>query len=130
MPDCVPLFEPGQDPTCVASAAVTGCRFVRVTAGVNVLNGLTQVSPTGVGLKALGVAARDKAIGEAVMVYRHGVVPVEAGEALAHGDRIASDAQGRAVKLATAGAGAVDLGVCMADGAINTFPPIALELGA
>lgn len=124
--DCVPNFEPGQDPTCLANAAVTGCRFVRITPGVNAVDGLAQVDPCPAAAHAFGVAARDKLAGAAVMVYRHGVVPVEAGAALAHGQRVESDATGRAIPLAAG----IALGTVMADGALGAFPPIALELGA
>lgn len=126
MPDCVPFSQPGQDPTCVANGAVTGCRFVSVKTGVNEVNGLAQVATTGAAARAFGVAARDRLDGQAVMVYRHGEVPVLCAGALAHGQGVESDAQGRAVVLAAG----VRLGTVMADAADATLAHIALELGA
>lgn len=126
MVDCVPFFEPGQDPTLHASAAVEGCRFVSIITGVNAVDDNAQCAHTGAGLKAFGVAARTKAIGEKVMAYRHGVVPVLAGAALAHGQGVESDAQGRAIPLAAG----VRCGTVMADAANATMAKIALELGA
>jgi predicted RecA/RadA family phage recombinase len=126
VPDCSPFFEPGQDPTCVANGPVTGCRFVRIKPGVNAVNDLAQVETCPAAAKAFGVAARDKLDGQAVMVFRHGVVPVLCAGAIAHGVRVESDAQGRAVPLAAG----VELGVCMADAADATFAKIALTLGA
>lgn len=128
MPDCVPFFEPGQDPTCVAAGAITGCRLVRIKTGVNALNDLAQVE-TVAGMaagKCYGVAARDKLDGETVMVYRRGVVPILCSGAIAHGVHVEVDAQGRVVPLAAG----VDVGTCMQDAADATFAKIALTLGA
>lgn len=126
MPDCIPFSQPGQDPTCYAQAAVTGCRFVSVKTGVNEVNGLPGVAHTGAGLKAFGVAAQDTAVNAALMVYRHGEVPILAGAALSHGQRVESDANGKAIPLASG----IALGTVMADAADATLAHIALELGA
>lgn len=124
MPDCIPFLEPGQNPTCKANGAITGCRFVQVKTGVNAVEGLSQVETCGAGLAAYGVAARDKLTTEAVMVYRWGNVPVLAGAALSHGQKVQSDAQGRAIPLA----GGVELGTAMADAADATFAEISLNI--
>lgn len=126
MPDCTPFFEPGKDPTCVAAGAVTGCRFVQVKTGVNALNDLTQVETCGAGGEPFGVAARDKLDGQAVMVYRDAIVPVLAGAALSHGQRVQSDAQGRAIPLA----GGAQAGICLKDAADATFAKIAIGTGS
>ena len=126
MPDCAPFMEPGQNPTCHVNAAVTGCRFVQIKTGVNAVDGNAQVEPCGAGLKAFGVAARDKLAGEKVMVFRWGVVPVIAGATLAHGVPVEADAQGRAIPLAAG----ERLGICMLDAASGAQAKIALELGA
>lgn len=126
MTDCVPLYEPGQNPTCHTQAAVEGCRFVKVATGVNAVDGNTQVNHATGGVKPFGVAARTKAVSQKVMVYRQGVVPVLAGEALAHGQKVEAGAAGVAMVLA-AGTAA---GTVMADAANGALAFIALELGA
>lgn len=126
MPDCLPFSQPGQDPTCVAQAAITGCRFVSVKTGVNELNGLAQVAQTAAAGKAFGVAARDAGVGDTLMVYRHGEVPILCSGALSHGQRVEAGANGVAVVLASG----IALGTVMADAADGTFAHIALELGA
>lgn len=123
MPDCIPFLEPGQNPTCRANGAITGCRFVQIKTGVNAVDGLPQVETCGAGLEAFGVAARDKLTTEAVMVYKWGHLPVLAGAALSHGQKVQSDAQGRAIPLA----GGVELGTVMADAADATFAEIAFH---
>lgn len=125
MPDCIPFFEPGQDPTCKVNGGVTGCRFVQVKTGVNAVDDLTQVETCAVGALPFGVAARDKLDGETVMVYRDAIVPVLAGAALSHGQRVQSDAQGRAIPLA----GGVMAGWVLADAADATLAKIALATG-
>lgn len=131
MPDCIPFLEPGQNPTCRANGAITGCRFVQIKTGVNAVDGLPQVETCGAGLEAFGVAARDKLTTEAVMVYKWGHLPVLAGAALSHGQKVQSDAQGRAIPLA----GGVELGTVMADAADATlaeidFRPVGARLAS
>lgn len=124
MADCVPFHLPGNEITGHANVAVIGCRFVVVTPAVNEVDGNVQVSPAGAGVKPFAVAGRDKAAGAKVLLYRDGIVPVEAGAALAHGQFIETDAVGRAIPLAAG----VRCGTVLADAANGAQAQIALEL--
>lgn len=99
MPDAVPLFDPSDVTTGVTSAAVTGCRFLRIS-GTRI-DGLVQVAHVNAsGGRVYGLAVRDKAIGQAVGVAHVGVWPVVAGAALTAGQDVQSDATGAAIPLA------------------------------
>ena len=108
--EAIAFYDPGDDLSCHCEAAVTGKRFVAVSdpkqAGSlglanDTLGGNIVVSPAGAGAAALGVATYDAALGAKVPVMRgHKVVPVEAGAAMTAGDRVQSDASGRAITLA------------------------------
>ncbi len=85
--ECEPFYEPGDHITASPSAAVTGCRFVmisaaRVTASGPV-KGLIQVALATAAGRVFGVAARDAGIGVPVKVIRKRgtVVPVQASNA-------------------------------------------------
>lgn len=106
MVDCLPFSQPGSNPTCLTSADVVGCRFAKVSTGVNEVGGLAQVAHCGAGLRPYGVTARDKLAGEAVMLYREGEVPVTAGAALSHGQAVMSDANGKAIPFVATNAAA------------------------
>lgn len=117
--ESIAYYDPGDDLSCHAEAAITGRRFVVVSdpkqAGseglaANTLGGNIVVSPAGADGRALGVATYDAAAGAKVPVMRgHKVVTVDAGAAIVAGAAVSSDATGRAV---TAGAGPV-LGICL-----------------
>lgn len=85
--ECVPFYEPGDAITGCPTAAVTGMRFVmisaaRVTAaGAN--KGLISIALATAAGRVFGVAARDAAIGVPVKVFRKRgtVVPVQASNA-------------------------------------------------
>lgn len=110
-----PKYLPGQDPTCHAKAAVTGSRFVKLDESVSQhADGHAQVIHAGAGEDAIGVAAFDAAIDTKLLVFCEGVVEVTAGEAIGHGDRIMSGANGVAM-IATEGN--VVLGRAWADAA-------------
>lgn len=113
MPDVTPRWMPGDTITAHCEVAVTGRRFVSISGPT--VDGNPQVSPTGAGLAALGVAARDKLTGEKVMVIGAPgtIVPVDAGAAITAGQKVQSDASGRAIPLAAG----VDLGLAVDDGA-------------
>lgn len=99
--ECIPLFDPGATPTCSPSAAVTGKRFVAISGAT--VGGLMRIAPCGAGLRAIGVAARDAAIGEPVHVYGNPgqIVPVKVGAgALTAGQEVQSDATGQAIVVA------------------------------
>lgn len=106
--ECIPWFEPGTNPTVHATpAAIRGKRFVEVSAAAQGSGPLLSATSEGGNIvaqeasantdRALGVAAHDAAIGEKVMVFRQGVVPVTSGAAVTAGARVVSDSQGRAV---------------------------------
>lgn len=124
MPPISPHFLPGHDRTGVAQVAITGGRFVELATGVNAVEGLPQFRHGAAAVRKYGVAAYDRAVGERLLVYRNGCIPVEAGAALAHGQAVEADAAGRAVPLAAG----VMLGYCEADTAQNALAPITLAL--
>lgn len=97
MVDCLPFSQPGSNPTVLALTDVVGCRFAKVSTGVNAVGGLAQVGHCPAGQRPYGVTARDKLAGNAVMLYREGEVPVTAGAALSHGQPVMSDANGKAI---------------------------------
>jgi hypothetical protein len=100
MPNAVELFKDGPIP-CKASAAVTGGRFVKISATVEATDGNPVVAHAGAGEKVFGVAMHDAAIGAFVTVARPGdVMPVTSGAAVAAGAEVQSDANGKAITLA------------------------------
>lgn len=127
MPDVVPFWTPGESLTCHVGADVTGGRFVRIS-GARV-NDNPQVGPCGAGQAVAGVAARDKAAGQKVLVYSKPgqIIPVRCGAALAAGTKVMSDATGQAVAY-VAGAGVHVAGVLWddvangADGLVRLLP--------
>lgn len=114
MTDCTPLWDEGDTLTCHAAAAVIGCRFVSCTTGRT--EGNPTVQHTAAGGDVFGVAARDKNLGEKVMVHRSRdiIAPVEAGAALTAGQLVQSDAVGRAIPY-VAGAGVIVAGRALDD---------------
>jgi hypothetical protein len=123
--ESIPLFEDGSSPTCVAGAAITGKRFVKV-AGTRSADGLITVVPAAAGDKVFGVAYQDAAIGTRVVVWAEPgmIVPVKTGAvALTAGVEVQSDATGQAIVLA-AGKSA---GVVVEDSAIGADVMVALR---
>lgn len=119
--DLEPLYEPGGFPTCHATTAIRGKRFVTIsgnrTGGPGLSNDLENLYRVkecdAAGQWAFGVAKRDGDINKPVGVYAKpgAVIPITSGAAIAAGEEVMSDAQGRAVPLA--GAGAVPAGRCL-----------------
>jgi len=102
--ECIPLFDPGSALTATASAAVTGKRFVDVTAGLNAANGtLATVAHAAPAARALGVAVRDTASGARLTVETRpgAVVPVTAGATIAAGAEVEVGSAGQAITLAS-----------------------------
>jgi hypothetical protein len=102
--ECIPYKEPGVSPTAKASAAVTGKRFVKPsgnrTGGPGLSTDLAnvyQAAHCGAGQQALGVSKHDAANGALFGVHVAGIVPVTAGDTIAAGQRVMSDANGKAV---------------------------------
>src|SRR4051794_33245252 len=110
--EAIAYFDPGDDLTGQATAAITGRRFVDVTAAkqagsqglsADTFGGSVPVAHAGAGAKALAVSTYDAAVGAKLPLARgHKVFPVEAGGAIAPGASVMSDATGRAVAWASA----------------------------
>jgi hypothetical protein len=134
--DCIPIYEPGGTLTCHASVAITGKRFVSVTAepqgplvtgldtdadGGNIIVG----QPT-TGGRVLGVANRDVASGGKVGVLCTPglIVPVTASATLAATNQVATTNDGRARPAAS---GDYAIGLCVggaaaaADAAVKLY---------
>lgn len=118
MPDLIPFVDPADAFTAHASAAVTGCRLLRVS-GTLTDGEHIQVAHAAAAGHVFGVAMRDKPAGSKVGVQRAGVVPVECAVAMVAGTRIESNAVGQAVPLGTtapaAGSHTQSPGVLVAD---------------
>lgn len=109
--DVIPFMEPATAITAQVGAAVTGKRFVKISAdrqaGPALNNSSTGgnivVAPCTAAAKAFGVAARDAATGDKVKVFvQNVIVPVTCGAvALVAGVEVESDASGQAVVLAS-----------------------------
>lgn len=97
--ESIPLFEVGPI-TAVTTAAVTGKRFVAVTAALNVANGtLVGVAHATAAAKSLGVAVRDAGSGARVQVeHRPGlIIPVTCSAAITAGAEVEVATGGKAV---------------------------------
>lgn len=92
--DMVPHFFPAETVTCHATAALTGRRFVGISAARTADGNPSVAHATG---GDFGVTARDTASGAKVTVFTCGVLEVEAGAAVAAGARVTSDSVGRAI---------------------------------
>src|SRR5262245_35578746 len=127
--ECIPYYEAGQEITAKSSAAVTGCRFVKLdgastwtpeglkdvtnpvpSAGLPSSN-VCDVLPATAGSKGFGVAGRDAAIGKPFMVITGPgiVVPVEVGAALVPGNEVELGANGVVIPATTG----IKVGLCM-----------------
>lgn len=102
--ECTPLYRPGDEITCLATTAITGKRFVNITANRDLSSGLIKVgTPTAAG-KVFGVAARDAASGTRVVVMRVGVLPITAAGSITAGSDVEVTATGAVVTLASGAA--------------------------
>lgn len=107
--ECIPIYRPGADLTCLTTAAVTGNTFVDVSGALVVGNPVTptdatliRVATVAAGAKALGVAVRDAAQATNVQVITGGhVVPVTSGAAVVAGVEVEADSAGKAITLAS-----------------------------
>lgn len=124
--DVIPFHDPADAVTCRAEAAVEGKRFVHVSGPP--VDGLTQVSKStdaaADALAGCGVAARDKAAGDNVLVIGTGIAEVIAGGAIAAGQPVKSDANGEAI---VAGAATVAQGTAWSDAADGDVVRVKLE---
>jgi|KBSMisStaDraftv2_1062788.scaffolds.fasta_scaffold327407_2 hypothetical protein len=123
--DCIPFKRPGDDVTGKAEAAITGCRCVQISGDMtsNPVLGLPNTADgglytvghpnvsgaAGAGKMIFGVAKYDALINGRVGVIRGGIVPIEAGAAIAPGAEVEVDATGRVITLASG----VAIGTCL-----------------
>lgn len=109
------LYEPGGFPTCMATTAVRGKRFVTLSGNRTAGPGLNEDVTGGIyrvkecdaaGQWAVGVAKMDGDINKPVgIIAKPGIIiPVTAGGAIAAGAEVMSDSQGRAVAVSAAAA--------------------------
>jgi hypothetical protein len=98
--ECIPYYENPDDLTCHCSAAVTGKRFVDVSATLSSEDGnLISVAPATAGGKAFGVAARDQAEkGRVITRRKHQIVPVTALGTINAGEEVEVGAGSKATK--------------------------------
>lgn len=110
MADHIKTFEAGADITCVASAAVTGGRLVKITGPERAVALTAAATDT-----AFGAAARDAKAGEDVLVLRGGVQPLVASAAIAAGARVVPAAGGKVATATEGGIGTALTTVTAAD---------------
>lgn len=133
-----PLWDDGDEITCQNGLADTtllpGSRFVKVTG--NTLDGRPVVGFPGAGDDSVfGVSVADSVAGAdpaanqlTVFHARHKIVEVKAGAALTAGEKVMSDATGRAIVWA--GAGNVSAGIAVFDCASGAQAAIDRSVGA
>jgi hypothetical protein len=132
--DMVRTKEPAADVTGQATAAVVGCRFLRISAArtnrFNVLGATGdgnnyRVAHAAAGGPCFGVSKYDQpTIGGKVGVARGGIVTVLAAAALTAGQEVQSDANGSAIVLAAG----KSLGYAVDDAANGALAEIALNV--
>ena len=101
--ECIPLFRPGADVTCLTTGAVTGKTFVDISATRDAATGLFKVATAAAGAKAFGVATYDAASGARVPVIAgpgH-IVPVTARATIAFGAEVEVGGTGGVITLAS-----------------------------
>ena len=103
--ECIPLYRPGADLTCLAGAAVTGKRMVMVSADtLNATTGaLATVTHATAATRALGVAVADAASGDRVRVISSPgeIVPVAAAGTIAANADVEVGTAGKVVTIAS-----------------------------
>lgn len=122
--EAAPLFRPGQSVTALATADVTGKRFVGVSETRDAATGLVKVATATSAAKAFGVASRDVASGGTVAVIRGGILFVAAGGSISAGAQVEVGSNGKAVALASG----VAVGTALETGSNNNDVLIALNL--
>lgn len=131
MPESIHFKRPGEDVTCQVTVAVVGKRVVAISANRTSGPGLSntaegsvyRVAPcAGATMVPFGVAKYDQpTVAGKVGVATGGILPIEAGAAVAAGELVMADALGRVVPyvgpIATNAAAVPDLpipvGQCM-----------------
>ncbi len=129
MPQSAPKFESGSGPvTCHAPAALTGARFVTVSAAPT--GGNPTVAAVAVaGAKVFGVVVQDAPAGSKVAVHASPgtITTVQAAAAIAVGASVQASANGRAETLAAGAAVGVALEAATA---ADQLILVALRMGA
>lgn len=123
MADGIPFLKPADDFTGHCNVAITGQKFVAIV-GNQQADGPYTIGVPAAGADCAGVAMRDGAVGERILVDTEGILPVIAGAALVAGQRVQCDATGAAIVLAAG----ISLGRCMADTALGAVAPIKVNL--
>jgi len=121
--EVAPLFRPGRDITGLATGAITGGRFIGVSATRDATTGLIKVAHATAATRALGVAAADIASGAIGAILRGGVVPVTAGGAITAGAQVEVGTDGKAVALASG----IAVGIAVETGSNNNPVFVALH---
>lgn len=120
-----PLFRPGAEVTVQTTTAVTGKRFVGVSATRDTVTGLVQVAAPAAGSAPFGVAAADIASNTIGLVQRGGILFVTSGGAINAGAEIEVGANGKAVTKASG----VSVGVALETvGATDLDVLVALDI--
>jgi hypothetical protein len=136
--DSIPYYTPAFDLPCQVTAAVTGKRFVAISAArvsgpllaATADGGNYRVAQCGAGGRAVGVSKYDQGtVGGKLGIHRIGVVPVTAGAAITAGQDIMSDATGQAVPWTSAASEANKrLGTAMNDAANGADCEVSLQI--
>ena len=121
--ECIPFYEPGGNVPCHATAGVTGCRFVNISANRQADGSISVAHATAAGV-AFGVSKYDAATGEKVGVVRGPgfIVPVMAGGTIAAGARVEVGTTGQAVTIAAG----IAVGIAVAGATNGVLAQIAL----
>lgn len=131
---CTPVYEPSSRITGRATTAVTGKRFVALSANKDpgsrgldpaATGGNIKIAPAGANdARVFGVAETDAGVGEVTTVLRGKfTLPITAGVVLAYGDLICVGALGKAVKPVAAER---ILGMSLGDAQVDQDAIIAL----
>lgn len=119
--DLVPFFLEGGNVTTRVEAAIIGKRVAAISGPLE--DDLALISPAGAGDVPFGVAARDGAIGDDLLVVREGVLPITAGGAITAGQAVKPAAGGKVVPVTDAGD--IACGFALDDAANNEDAVIA-----
>jgi|SRR5262252_110828 len=144
--DLIPFKRPGEDVTGYATAAITGCQCVQISAAkpagekadATYLTGTAtggggtyRVShPSGAGANGgaakqiFGVAKYDAAISTLVGIVREGIVPIKTSGAITAGAGVQVAADGTVVAVSTG----VQIGVACDDAASGALCEVALQI--
>jgi len=117
--ECTPFYQPGETITCYAGSAITGKRFVVISANRQAGPGLNTstsggnytVAPAGAGVKTFGVAVQDAASGALVTVIASPgyIVPVTCSANITAGVEVEISSAGQVQTLASGKA----VGMCV-----------------